>query len=90
MWTEKQRRIYPREDDGYPRDLRDAAWAWLEPMIPPARRGGRPHKTGVRAATNAIRYLLRTGCPWRYLPRDSFPSRPTAYNILRKFKRDGV
>jgi hypothetical protein len=24
----------------------------------------------MRAAMNAILYLLRTGCPWRYLPRD--------------------
>jgi putative transposase len=34
--------------------------------------------------------LLRTGCPWRYLPRDSFPPRSTVYNIFRKFQRDGV
>jgi transposase len=26
----------------------------------------------MRAAMNAVLYLLRTGCPWRYLPRDSF------------------
>ena len=25
---------------------------------------------------NAILYLLRTGCPWRYLLRDSFPPLP--------------
>ena len=28
---------------------------------------------------NAILYLLRTGCPWRYLPRDGFPPRSTVY-----------
>ena len=39
---------------------------------------------------NAILYLLRTGCPWRYLPRDSFPPRSTVYNIFRKFQREGV
>ena len=38
---------------------------------------------------NAILYLLRTGCPWRYLPRDGFPPRSTVYNIFRKFQRDG-
>jgi hypothetical protein len=32
-------------------------------LIPEARRGGRPRKTDMRAATNAIFYLLRTGCP---------------------------
>jgi putative transposase len=39
---------------------------------------------------NAIFYLLRTGWPRRYLPRDSFPPRSTVYNIFRKFQRDGV
>ena len=39
---------------------------------------------------NAIFYLLRTGCPWRYLPRGPFPPRSTVYNIFRKFQRDGV
>ena len=52
--------------------------------------GGRPRKTNMRAAMKAILYLLRTGCPWRYLPRDSFPPRSTVYNIFRKFQRDGV
>jgi putative transposase len=55
-------------------------------MIPPARPGGRPRKTDMRAAMNAILYLLRTGCPWRYLPRYGFPPRSTVYNIFRKFQ----
>ena len=59
-------------------------------MIPPASPGGRPRKTDMRAAMNAIFYLLRTGCPWRYLPGDPFPPRSTVYNIFRKFQRDGV
>ena len=59
MWREEQCRIYRREGDGYPSDLRDAEWARLEPMIPPAR----PGQTDMRVAMNAILYLLRTGCP---------------------------
>jgi transposase len=90
MWTEEHRRICRREGDGYPSDLRDAACARLEPLIPEGSPGGRPGKTDMRAAMNAILYLLRTGCPWRYLPRDSFPPRSTVYNIFRKFQRDGV
>jgi transposase len=91
MWTEEQRRrIYRREGSGYPSDLRDAEWARLEPLIPLARPGGRPRKSDMRAAMNAILSLLRTGCPWRYLPRDSFPPRSTVYNIFRKFQRDGL
>ena len=63
------------------------------------KRGGYPHtlrfdQNGIcwytDAAMNAIFYLLRTGCPWRYLPRDEFPPRSTVYNIFRKFQKDGV
>jgi putative transposase len=74
---------------GYPSDLRDAEWARLEPLIPRASPGGRPRKTDIRAAMNGILYLLRTGCPWRHLPRDRFPLRSTIYNSFRKFQREG-
>jgi transposase len=90
MWTQEHRQIYRREGNGFPSDLRDAEWARLELLIPEASPGGRPRKTDMRAAVNAILYLLRTGCPWRYLPRDGFPPRSTVYNIFRKFQREGV
>src|SRR6266446_34293 len=90
MWTEEHLRIFRREGNGYPTDLRDAECAWLEPLIPIASPGGRPRKTEMQAAMNAILYWLRTGCPWRYLPRDGFSPRSTVYNIFRKFQRDGV
>ena len=38
----------------YPSDLSDAEWALVEPMIPPARRGGRPRDVNVREVLNAI------------------------------------
>ena len=81
---------YRREGGRFPSDLTDAQWARLEPLIPPAKPGGRPRKTDMRAAMNAIFYLLRTGCPWRYLPRGLFPPRSTVYNIFRAFQREGV
>jgi putative transposase len=40
---------------------RDAEWARLAPLIPPASTGGRPRKTEMRAAINAILYPLRIG-----------------------------
>ena len=58
---------------GFPSDLRDPEWARLAPLIPPASPGRRSRKTDMRAEMNAILYLRRTGCPWRYLPRDRFP-----------------
>jgi putative transposase len=59
-------------------------------LIPKVSPGGRPRKTGMRAATNAVLYLPRTRCPWRCLPRDGFPARSTVYSIFRKLQREGV
>lgn len=90
MWTKQHRKTYVRVGGRYPSDMTDGEWARLEPSIPPAKPGGRPRETNMREAVNAIFYLLRTGCPWRYLPRDGFPPRSTVYNIFRNFQKDGV
>jgi len=90
MWTNEQRGIYQRDGGRFPSNLTDAEWERLRPLIPAAKPGGRPRTTDMRAAMNALFYLLRTGCPWRYLPRDGFPPRSTVYNIFRAFQRDGV
>jgi len=90
MWTQAHRATYRQSGRGLPSDLTDAQWQCLEPLIPAAKSGGRPRKTDMRAAMNAIFYLLRTGCPWRYLPRGPFPPRSTVYNIFRKFQHDGA
>ena len=90
MWTKQHCKIYKHSDERYPSDLTDAEWSHLEPLIPPAKSGGRPRGTDMREAMNAILYILRTGCPWRYLPRGGSPPRSTVYNIFRNFKRDGV
>ena len=90
MWTDITRAKHARKSLRYSSDLTDAEWERLKPLIPEASPGGRPRKTNMRAAMNAIFYLLRTGCPWRYLPRDGFPPRSTVYNIFRKFQKEGV
>jgi len=62
----------------YPSDLTDAEWALVEPLIPPARRGGRPRDVNVREVLNAIFYVLSTGCQWKALPKD-LPPKSTAH-----------
>ena len=59
----------------YPSDLADPQWPLLVPHIPPAKAGGRPRTTDLRAVLDAILYLLRTGCQWRQLAADFRPGR---------------
>jgi putative transposase len=73
----------------YPTDLTDAQWAVLQPLIPPARPGGRPRKTDVREVLNAVIYLNREGCTWRALPHD-FPPWKTVYNYFQDWRDDGT
>src|SRR5271165_470096 len=40
----------------YDTDLTNAAWAWIAPVLPAARPGGRPRTTNLRAVLNAIFY----------------------------------
>jgi Putative transposase of IS4/5 family (DUF4096) len=70
MWEPEHRRAAVRHGLRYPSDLTDAEWALVEPMIPPAKRGGRRREVNVREVLNAIFYVLSTGCQWQALPKD--------------------
>jgi putative transposase len=73
----------------YPSDVTDEQWALIEPHIPPAPLGGRPRKTDVRDVLDAVFYILRTGCQWRYLPVD-FPPKSTVWRYFDQWRRDGT
>jgi transposase len=70
----------------YPSDVTDEQWALIEPHIP-ISSGGRPRKTDVRDVLDAIFYILRTGCQWRYLPRD-FPPKSTVWRYFDQWRND--
>jgi putative transposase len=59
--------------------MTDDEWAKVEHLIPPARRGARRREVDVREVLNGIMYVLGTGCPWRYIPKD-LPPRSTLYD----------
>jgi putative transposase len=73
----------------YPSDLTDAQWQLLEPLLPPAKPGGRPRTTDLRAVANAVFYLNREGCSWRALPHD-FPPWRTVYDYFAAWTADGT
>jgi putative transposase len=72
----------------YPSDVTDEQWALTEPHIP-VYPGGRPRKTDVRDVVNAVFYILRTGCQWRYLPKD-FPPKSTVWRYFDEWRHNGT
>jgi putative transposase len=72
----------------YPSDMTDEEWAILEPLIPPARSGGRPRTVEMREIVNAILYILRSGCQWRILPYE-FPPWSTVWTYFRTWRKTG-
>ena len=74
----------------YPSDLSDAQWAILQPLLyPEPAHPGRPPRVERREVANAILYVLRTGCQWRYLP-EGFPHWNTVYWYFKRWRDDGT
>ncbi len=73
----------------YRSDLTDEEWSHLQPLIPPAKPGGRPRDSDMREILNAALYVLRHGGGWRRLPRD-FPPWQTVYSYVRTWRKDGT
>src|SRR5262252_4010538 len=64
-------------------------WAILQPLIPPAKPGGRPREVDMREVINTILYLNRTGCQWDLLPHDLL-AKSTAYVYFAQWRDDGT
>jgi len=73
----------------YPSDLTDAEWACLQRHLPRDLTHRRWPRHSLRTVFDAIFYLLRTGCPWRFMPAD-FPPWQTVYYHFRRFRLTGV
>jgi transposase len=89
MWTTANRGRYDRSKLRYPSDLTDDEWALIEPLIPPAKRGGNKRTVEVREVVNGLMYILSTGCQWAALPRD-LPPRSTVNDYFRRWDYDGT
>jgi transposase len=89
MWTPENRPRYDRGRLRYPSDLTDEEWGWVEPRIPPAKRGGRHREVNVREVLNGVMYVLSTGCQWRYIPKD-LPPRSTVHEYFQRWQYDGT
>lgn len=69
----------------YSSELTDTAFKVIEKTL----KDQRQRKYELLAIWNAIFYLLKTGCPWRYLSHE-YPPWKTVYYYFTKWKREGV
>ena len=69
----------------YPSDLTDSQWKEIEALY----TGMRKCKWSKRELTNAVLYLVDTGCKWRQLPHD-FPPYSTVHSFYRRARINGL
>lgn len=69
--------------------LRDDQWQRIEPLLPPQHKtGGRPAKPH-RTVVEAMIWVVRTGAPWRDLPRAYGPWQ-SVYTRFSRWSKSGV
>jgi len=73
--------------------LTDELWERIQPFFPPEPpkpKGGRP-RVSDRACLTGILFVLKTGTPWEYLPREmGCGSGMTCWRRLRDWQQAGV
>ena len=89
MWNPTARAEHSRAGLRYGSDLTDAEWDLIAPYLPAPRGRGRRRRWPMRDVIDAIFYVLRCGCPWRFLP-DSFPPWRAVYRWFSRLRDDGV
>jgi transposase len=86
-WNETDREKYAVIRERYASDLSDQEFALVQPLLPRDKpRGRKP--TDPRRILDALFYVARTGCPWRYLPKD-FPPFTTVQNRFYAWRDSG-
>ncbi len=74
---------------GYPSDVSDDEWAFIAPYLTLMREDAPQREHGLREVFNGLRYIVRTGVQWRYMPHD-LPPWHTVYQQARRWIEAGV
>ncbi|SHL81939.1 transposase, IS4 family [Hymenobacter psychrotolerans DSM 18569] len=69
----------------YPSDVTDDEWGFLLPYLLLVREDAGQRQYPLRELFNALRYVVRTGCTWRYLPHD-LPPWATCYQQWARWR----
>ena len=73
----------------YPTDVTDDEWAFVAPYLSLMTPEAPQRVYALREVSNALRWLVHTGAPWRYLPGD-LPPWQTVYQQTRRWLDAGV
>jgi transposase len=73
---------------GYPSDVSDEEWAFVAPYLALCREDARQREHSLRAVFNGLRYIVRTGNQWRFMPHD-LPPWSVVYNQTQRWMRAG-
>jgi transposase len=73
----------------YPSDVTDEEWAFVAPYLVLMREDAPQREYDLREVFNALRWLVRTGSPWRYLPND-LPPWEAVYQQTQRWLAAGV
>jgi len=58
---------------GYPSNVTDEEWAFVASYLALCKEDAEQRNYTLRAVFNGLRYVVRTGCQWRYMPHDLPP-----------------
>jgi len=73
----------------YPSDISDEEWAFVAPYLTLMTHDAPQRDHDLREVFNGLRWIVRTGSPWRYLPND-LPPWHTVYQQTQRWIRAGV
>src|SRR4029079_18142073 len=73
----------------YPSDVSDVEWEFLLPYLCLMREDAPQRDHPLRELFNALRYVIKTGCQWRFLTHD-FPALTAVYQQARRWFQAGV
>jgi transposase len=62
-----------KQRTGYPSDVSDEEWAFCAPYLTLMKEQAPQRRYPLRDLFNALRWLVRAGCPWRMMPNDLPP-----------------
>jgi transposase len=57
----------------YPSDVSDEEWAFVAPYLALIRVTAPQREHSLREVFNGLRWIVKTGSPWRYMPHDLPP-----------------